>query len=110
MSHRNITTCGDLMDNEITLRQAICHALDGEAILFLGAGAAKDATTDKGDSLPAGQELADYLAAKCGLQKGYLLDTTGQCQVLRLNKSSIERNRYSVRCGVITVMNPPMGL
>jgi hypothetical protein len=35
---------------------------------------------------------------------------TGQCQVLRLNKSSIERNRYSVRCGVITVMNPPMGL
>jgi hypothetical protein len=52
------------------------------------------------ETVPASSKQEDNVSA---------IDT-GQCQVLRLNKSSIERNRYSVRCGVITVMNPPMGL
>jgi hypothetical protein len=49
-------------DKEISLRAAIRSALGGESILFLGAGAAKDAEYDTGKPLPTGQELADLLA------------------------------------------------
>ncbi|PZN82146.1 MAG: hypothetical protein DM484_06925 [Candidatus Methylumidiphilus alinenensis] len=47
-------------------------------MLFLGAGAAKDAK-NKGDvSLPTGQELSDLLAKDCGLPKGYSLDSIAE--------------------------------
>lgn len=61
--------------DESALRAAIRSALNGEAILFLGAGAAKAAKTPKGDCLPTGQELSDALAMDCGLGRGYPLDS-----------------------------------
>lgn len=64
-----------LSADESALRAAIRSALNGEAILFLGAGAAKAAKTSKGDCLPTGQELSDALATDCGLGGGYPLDS-----------------------------------
>lgn len=64
-----------LSADESALRAAIRSALNGEAIVFLGAGAAKAAKTSKGDCLPTGQELSDALAADCGLGGGYALDS-----------------------------------
>lgn len=64
-----------LADRDSALRAAIRNALNGDAILFLGAGAAKSAKTTKGFPLPTGQELSDALAADCGLDKGYPLDS-----------------------------------
>lgn len=60
------------------LRTAARHALNGDAILFLGAGAAKDAKTKDGTPLPTGQELSDALAADCDLGPGYSLDSIAQ--------------------------------
>lgn len=64
-----------LSADESALRAAIRSALNGEGILFLGAGAAKAAKTSKGDCLPTGQELSDALATDCGLGGGYPLDS-----------------------------------
>lgn len=61
-------------DRDSALRTAIRYALNGNAILFLGAGAAKSAKTSKGFTLPTGQELADALATDCKLEKGYPLE------------------------------------
>ena len=63
------------MNDEILLRAAIKTALGGNAMLFLGAGAAKDAQNKNGLALPTGQELADLLASDCSLPSGYSLDT-----------------------------------
>ena len=60
------------MDKINYLRSAIRSVLGGEAILFLGAGAAKDV------GLPTGQELADLLANECGLSPGYALDAIAE--------------------------------
>lgn len=60
------------------LRSAIRQALNGDAILFLGAGAAKDAETESGTPLPTGQELSDILALECGSRPGYSLDSIAQ--------------------------------
>ncbi len=64
-----------LTDQESALRAAIRSALNSDAILFLGAGAAKSTKTSKGDRLPTGQQLSDALAADCGLDGGYSLDS-----------------------------------
>lgn len=60
------------------LRVAMRQALNGDAILFLGAGAAKDAKTKNGTPLPTGQELSDALASECNLGPGYSLDSIAQ--------------------------------
>lgn len=65
------------VENE-ALRVAVRHALNGDAILFLGAGAAKDAKTKNGAPLPTGQELSDALAVDCDLRPGYSLDSIAQ--------------------------------
>lgn len=62
-------------EKEESLRAALRSALAGESILFLGAGASKDAFDKKGISLPTGQQLADFLAKECKLDAGYPLDT-----------------------------------
>lgn len=62
-------------DNEDNLRSAIRLALSGNGVLFLGAGASKNAFDKKGKPLPTGQELADLLASECGLGQGYALDS-----------------------------------
>ena len=49
--------------------------MNGNAVLFLGAGAAKAAKTSKGSPLPTGQELSNALAVDCRLGGGYSLDS-----------------------------------
>lgn len=66
------------MDDNSSLRSAIRAVLGGEAMLFLGAGAAKDARKKDGETLPTGQELADLLAKDCSLTSGYSLDTIAE--------------------------------
>ena len=56
---------------EERLRDAIRHALNGEAMLFLGAGASRSARGLKGVPLPIGQELSNKLADECGLPPKY---------------------------------------
>jgi len=65
-----------LADDE--LRIAIRSALSGNAILFLGAGAAAAAKRRDGAPLPAGQQLSDALASACELGPGYSLDSIAQ--------------------------------
>ena len=60
-------------ETEERLREAIRHALNGEAVLFLGAGSSRGAHGPKGDRLPTGQELSDQLADDFGLSPGYEL-------------------------------------
>ena len=56
---------------EERLRDAIRHALNGDAMLFLGAGASRAAHGRKGVALPIGQELSNTLADECGLPPKY---------------------------------------
>jgi hypothetical protein len=70
-------TANQGVENE-ALRVAVRHALNGDAILFLGAGAAKDAKAKNGAPLPTGQELSDALAVDCDLRPGYSLDSIAQ--------------------------------
>ena len=53
------------------LRDAIRHALSGEALLFLGAGASRSARGRRGAPLPIGRELSDKLADECALPPKY---------------------------------------
>lgn len=65
-------------ENDDNLRSAIRLVLSGSGILFLGAGASKNAFDKKGNPLPTGQQLADALATECGLEKGYALDSIAE--------------------------------
>lgn len=71
-------TSKDDADTEELLRIAVRHALNGDAVLFLGAGAARDAKSKNGNPLPTGQELSNALASDCGLGPGYSLDSITQ--------------------------------
>jgi hypothetical protein len=46
-----------------TLKDAIANALDGDAVLFLGAGFSTGARNGRGESLKDGGELARYFAS-----------------------------------------------
>ncbi len=74
----NVETAEQQKKREENLRAAIRHALNKEAIVFLGAGAAKSAKSAMGTTLPTGQELSDILAAECGLNSGYPLDSISE--------------------------------
>ena len=60
------------------LREALRHALNGEALLFLGAGSSRAATGRKGNPLPVGKELSDRLAAECKLPPNYDLGSIAE--------------------------------
>jgi tetratricopeptide (TPR) repeat protein len=77
------------MSNHEKLRSAIREAYSGRAILFLGAGAAKNAFKDDGSPLPAGQQLADVLAKDCGLPKGYQLDAVAEHYLEEKSETSL---------------------
>jgi len=77
------------MDQKDSLREAVRAALGGEAILFLGAGAAKDAVRKDGKVLPTGQELADLLGQDCGLASGYPLDTITEHYVDKFSETRL---------------------
>src|SRR5262245_32426206 len=48
------------------LAQAIEHAINGNAVLFLGAGYSREATAVNGSNLPTGNRLAVDLMTACG--------------------------------------------
>lgn len=52
--------------------------LDGNAIVFLGAGFSRGATTVKGSSIKLGSELSAVLASKCGLPSDTPLDVAAE--------------------------------
>ena len=64
--------------SEDSLRSAIRHALNGEAILFVGAGAGSAIFGKNGSPLPMGDSLAGLLAKECGLGDGYKLDDVAE--------------------------------
>lgn len=49
------------------LTTAIKHAIDGQALLFLGSGFSNGAKPLVGDSFLTGRELAKHLSGKCGI-------------------------------------------
>jgi len=56
------------------IEEAIRHALDGDATLFLGAGFSADAETASGANLPTGVKFANVLATRLGLHPAPSLD------------------------------------
>lgn len=77
------------MDRESELREAIRSGLAGQAVLFLGAGAAKDAKNKQNEALPVGQQLADALAQECGLGNGYALDAIAEHFIEKKSETSL---------------------
>ena len=71
------------------LREAMRHALNGEALLFLGAGASRAATDRKGNPLPVGKELSDRLAAECRLSPNYDLGSIAEYFVEQRSETAL---------------------
>ncbi len=90
-------------DNE-AIRSALRNALAGDSILFLGAGAAKDARKQDGTSLPTGQELSDALAVDCGLSPRYPLDSIAE-HFLEVRSETALINALRKHLGVASVGN-----
>ncbi len=74
---------------EERLRDAIRHALNGDAILFLGAGASRAAQGSKGVPLPIGQELSNKLAQECGLPPKYDLGAIAEYFVEQRSETTL---------------------
>ena len=88
---------------EERLRQAIRHALNGEAILFLGAGASRHAFGPKGKPLPLGQELSDRLAEECGVPAKYDLGSIAEYFIdLRSETTLINALRRNLKVAKIS--------
>ena len=51
----------------MNISTALKHAIDGNALLFLGSGFSVGATPLKGDKFLTGRQLADYLSKECNL-------------------------------------------
>ena len=71
------------------LRDAIRYALNGEALLFLGAGASRAATGPKGNPLPVGQELSGKLAVECGLPPNYELGSVAEYFIEKRSETTL---------------------
>lgn len=71
-----MTTSNDI--NSEHLRESIRHALNGEAVLFLGAGVCKIVGGKKEAPLPTGPELSKALGHDCGINELYNLEDIAQ--------------------------------
>lgn len=60
------------------LQEAIIHAIDGNAVLFLGSGFSVGATKEDGTEFNTAAPLAHRLLNECGLPKEELVDDLGQ--------------------------------
>jgi len=60
------------------LQESIIHALDGNAVLFLGSGFSIGATKEDGTAFATAAPLAHKLLAECGLPKEEHVDDLGQ--------------------------------
>lgn len=59
---------------EAQLTQLIEHAIDGNAVLFVGSGFSRSARNLEGEQLKTGSELAESLGVACGLDQPAPLD------------------------------------
>jgi len=83
---------------EVRANEAIRHALDGTAMLFVGSGVGFLARTADGTSLPNGRALADLLHEEVGMEVGrhnlqrisqYALKKIGADRLISLLKSKL---------------------
>lgn len=56
------------------MNEAVAHALDGSAVLFIGAGFSRGAVNIRGTGFRTGAELSSYFAKEAGLPDGIALD------------------------------------
>jgi hypothetical protein len=70
----------------VDLDEALRHALDGQAILFVGAGFSTQARTANGGDLPTGAKLSELLASKLGLSTTPSLDLASEMFVHRMGE------------------------
>lgn len=101
------------MNNTESLREAVRLALDGKAVLFLGAGAARNSNTKDGTPLPTAQELADLLGGECGIGTGYALDIVAEHFIEKYSETrliNVLRKYLTVAAisnGLVTIADPP---
>ncbi|MBQ6226508.1 MAG: SIR2 family protein [Bacteroidaceae bacterium] len=70
------------------LQESIIHALDGNAVLFLGSGFSIGATKEDGTEFKTAAPLAHKLLAECGLSKDEYVDDLGQASEVFVNMRS----------------------
>ena len=59
---------------KMDIESAIKCALDGDAVLFVGAGFSADALSIEGHKLKSSKQLAQYFGKMCGLEEGVSLE------------------------------------
>lgn len=93
--------------NSDALDLALQHAIDGKAILFLGAGASRGATSQSGDSLPDAAGLVQILCDELGIaNKGYTLPAIAQ----HFRKTKGTHNLVEVLKSRLIVEKAPNGI
>lgn len=70
------------------LQESIIHALNGNAVLFLGAGFSIGATKEDGTEFKTAAPLAHKLLAECNLSKDEYVDDLGQASEVFVNMRS----------------------
>lgn len=70
------------------LQESIIHALDGNAVLFLGSGFSIGAIKEDGTEFKTAAPLAHKLLAECGLPKEEYVDDLGQATEVFVNMRS----------------------
>lgn len=70
------------------IQESIMHALDGNAILFLGSGFSIGATKEDGTVFKTAAPLAHKLLAECNLPKDEFVDDLGQASEVFVNMKS----------------------
>lgn len=70
------------------LQESIIHALDGNAVLFLGSGFSIGATKEDGTEFKTATPLAYKLLAECNLSKEEYVDDLGQASEVFVNMRS----------------------
>lgn len=70
------------------LQEAIIHALDGDAVLFLGSGFSIGATKEDSTTFMTATPLAHKLLMECGLAKDQQVDDLGQASEVYISMRS----------------------
>ena len=71
------------------LVEAIEHAIDGTAVLFVGSGFSSSARNLEGQPLKRGGELAEFLSEKCGLSEPAPLDDIADLYIAKHGTTSL---------------------
>lgn len=80
------------------LQESIIHALDGNAVLFLGSGFSIGATKEDGSLFKTAKPLAHKLLKECGIPKEDLVDDLGQASEVFVNIRSEHELVDYMRC------------